>query len=64
MIIPYWKEKKVEGCFINMSSISEPRPRPFLVWYAASKLVSSRKEAKLTRGRQRCCDSGKLSPAT
>ena len=25
------------GLFINLSSISEPRPRPNLVWYAASK---------------------------
>jgi len=37
VIVPYWKEKKVAGSFINMSSISEPRPRPFVVWYAASK---------------------------
>lgn len=37
VIVPYWKEKKIKGSFINMSSISEPRPRPFLVWYAASK---------------------------
>ena len=37
VIVPYWREKKVEGSFINMSSISEPRPRPLLVWYAASK---------------------------
>ena len=37
VIVPYWKENKIEGHFINMSSISQPRPRPFLVWYAASK---------------------------
>ena len=37
VIVPYWKEKKAPGLFINMSSISEPRPRPFLVWYAAVK---------------------------
>ena len=37
VIIPYWKENKIEGHFINLSSISQPRPRPFLVWYAASK---------------------------
>lgn len=37
VIVPYWKENKAEGNFINMSSISEPRPRPFLVWYASSK---------------------------
>lgn len=38
VIVPYWKEKGAGGLFINMSSISEPRPRPFVVWYAASKL--------------------------
>lgn len=37
VIVPYWKEKKIKGSFINLSSISEPRPRPNLVWYAASK---------------------------
>lgn len=37
VITPYWIEKKIKGEFINLSSISEPRPRPFLVWYAASK---------------------------
>ena len=37
VIVPYWKEKKFAGSFINLSSISEPRPRPFVVWYAASK---------------------------
>ncbi|KAJ9651471.1 hypothetical protein H2198_009265 [Neophaeococcomyces mojaviensis] len=37
VIVPYWKEQKLAGSFINMSSISEPRPRPFVVWYAASK---------------------------
>jgi 3-oxoacyl-[acyl-carrier protein] reductase len=37
VVVPYWKEKGIEGLFINMSSISEPRPRPNLVWYAASK---------------------------
>lgn len=37
VIVPYWKGKGAEGLFINMSSISEPRPRPFVVWYAASK---------------------------
>jgi len=36
-IIPYWKENKRPGLFINLSSISAPRPRPNLVWYAASK---------------------------
>jgi len=37
VIVPYWKENKAEGLFVNLSSISEPRPRPNLVWYAASK---------------------------
>jgi len=37
VIVPYWKEKGAEGLFVNISSISEPRPRPNLVWYAASK---------------------------
>ncbi len=37
VIVPWWKENKMPGLFINLSSISEPRPRPNLVWYAASK---------------------------
>ncbi|EXJ86670.1 hypothetical protein A1O3_03623 [Capronia epimyces CBS 606.96] len=37
VIVPWWKENKLPGLFINLSSISEPRPRPNLVWYAASK---------------------------
>ena len=37
VIVPWWKEKKQGGLFVNLSSISEPRPRPNLVWYAASK---------------------------
>ena len=37
VIVPFWKDKGIEGSFVNMSSISEPRPRPNLVWYAASK---------------------------
>lgn len=37
VITPYWIENRVQGSFINLSSISQPRPRPFLVWYAASK---------------------------
>ncbi|KIW08831.1 uncharacterized protein PV09_00761 [Verruconis gallopava] len=35
--VPYWREKKRPGLFINLSSISAPRPRPNVVWYAASK---------------------------
>lgn len=37
VITPWFLENKVKGSFVNLSSISEPRPRPFLVWYAASK---------------------------
>ncbi|KAJ9615098.1 hypothetical protein H2200_001172 [Cladophialophora chaetospira] len=37
VIVPWWKERGAKGLFINMSSISEPRPRPNLVWYASSK---------------------------
>ena len=37
VMVPYWKDKGEGGLFINISSISEPRPRPNLVWYAASK---------------------------
>lgn len=39
VIVPYWKAKGSEGLFLNMSSVSEPRPRPYVVWYAASKLT-------------------------
>lgn len=37
VVVPWFKENKVAGSFVNLSSISEPRPRPNLVWYAASK---------------------------
>ncbi|EXJ57255.1 hypothetical protein A1O7_07602 [Cladophialophora yegresii CBS 114405] len=37
VIVPWWKEHEKKGLFINLSSISEPRPRPNLVWYASSK---------------------------
>ncbi|KIW68899.1 hypothetical protein PV04_04813 [Phialophora macrospora] len=37
VIVPWWKETKRPGLFINLSSTSEPRPRPYFVWYAASK---------------------------
>ncbi|KAL2356170.1 oxidoreductase [Cryomyces antarcticus] len=37
VIIPHWKEQGKGGLVINVSSISEPRPRPNLVWYDASK---------------------------
>ena len=35
--VPYWREQKRPGLFVNLSSISAPRPRPNVVWYAASK---------------------------
>jgi 3-oxoacyl-[acyl-carrier protein] reductase len=37
VVTPYWIKNGIKGEFINLSSISEPRPRPYLVWYAASK---------------------------
>jgi 3-oxoacyl-[acyl-carrier protein] reductase len=37
VIVPWWKEGKRAGLFINLSSTSDPRPRPYFVWYAASK---------------------------
>lgn len=37
VIVPWWKEMDRPGLFINLSSTSEPRPRPYFVWYAASK---------------------------
>lgn len=35
--VPYWREQKRAGLFLNLSSISASRPRPGVVWYAASK---------------------------
>ncbi|KAI9870994.1 MAG: Dehydrogenase reductase SDR member 4, partial [Pleopsidium flavum] len=37
VVIPYFRENGRAGLFINLSSTSAPRPRPNLVWYAASK---------------------------
>lgn len=37
VIIPYFTSSNRPGLFINTSSISGARPRPNLVWYAASK---------------------------
>lgn len=37
VIVPYFTTKKQPGLFINISSMSATRPRPNLVWYAASK---------------------------
>lgn len=36
-IVPYFRKERRGGVVINLSSISAPRPRPRLVWYAASK---------------------------
>lgn len=55
VMVPYWKESGIEGHVINMSSISEPRPRPMLVWYASSKgavtVVSNNQCYKLNEAR-------------
>lgn len=37
IIIPYFKQKEAGGLFINISSMSSPRPRPGLIWYGATK---------------------------
>ncbi|KAF2118066.1 hypothetical protein BDV96DRAFT_571320 [Lophiotrema nucula] len=37
VMVPYWRERGRGGVVVNLSSISAPRPRPGLVWYAASK---------------------------
>lgn len=37
IIVPYFRKEGKGGVVINLSSISAPRPRPKLVWYAASK---------------------------
>ena len=37
VIVPFWKQNGVKGLFLNMSSITELRPRPNLVWYSSSK---------------------------
>ena len=36
-VVPYFTDNKIPGLFINISSASGARPRPNLVWYAASK---------------------------
>ncbi|KAF2214310.1 hypothetical protein CERZMDRAFT_37932 [Cercospora zeae-maydis SCOH1-5] len=36
VIAPYFQQQQ-SGVFVNISSISAPRPRPNLVWYAGSK---------------------------
>lgn len=37
VITPYFVGEKRSGVFVNISSMSASRPRPNLVWYAASK---------------------------
>ncbi|KAF2708732.1 oxidoreductase [Pleomassaria siparia CBS 279.74] len=37
VVVPYWRKEGMKGVVVNLSSISAPRPRPRLVWYAASK---------------------------
>ncbi|KAL1963346.1 hypothetical protein VTN77DRAFT_8467 [Rasamsonia byssochlamydoides] len=37
VIVPVFRQQGRGGVFVNISSISAPRPRPNLVWYAASK---------------------------
>jgi 3-oxoacyl-[acyl-carrier protein] reductase len=32
VFVPYWRQNSIKGSFINLSSISQPRPRPNLVW--------------------------------
>ena len=36
LLVPLYR-KQGGGVFVNISSVSAPRPRPGLVWYAASK---------------------------
>lgn len=50
--VPYWREKKTGGVVVNLSSISAPRPRPKVVWYAASKgAVTAVSLVSFARGR-------------
>lgn len=37
VLVPYFRKQGKGGVVINLSSISAPRPRPRVVWYAASK---------------------------
>ena len=39
VITPWFIENGLKGHFINLSSISEPRPRPFLVWYVKPSTI-------------------------
>lgn len=37
VVVPYLMKNEKPGAFVNVSSMSGVRPRPNLVWYAASK---------------------------
>jgi len=37
VILPYFLEKGIKGCFVNIASTAGIRPRPGLAWYNASK---------------------------
>ncbi|KAL5372166.1 hypothetical protein DPSP01_013704 [Paraphaeosphaeria sporulosa] len=37
VVVPHWIDKGIKGVVVNLSSVSAIRPRPRLVWYAASK---------------------------
>ena len=39
-VVPLMRQKK-SGCIINVGSVSGMRPRPGLVWYAASKAAAN-----------------------
>lgn len=39
--VPVIRKQGSGGVFVNISSTSAPRPRPNLVWYAASKGAAS-----------------------
>lgn len=49
IIAPYF-QRQHRGVFVNISSISAPRPRPGLVWYAGSKGAVS----AVTKGERSC----------
>jgi 3-oxoacyl-[acyl-carrier protein] reductase len=53
VMVPYFREKG-GGVVSNLSSISAPRPRPRLVWYAASKgAVTAVSDVLLCKGGER-----------
>jgi 3-oxoacyl-[acyl-carrier protein] reductase len=40
-VVPVFRKQGRGGVFVNISSISAPRPRPNLVWYGVSKGATS-----------------------